>query len=197
MNEKNKKILKKFSIKAGAASLAVLKCISEGFLTWADDTINRRTLSQCLRRAENMKRFPDYYKEYTDILKGIKSGNLDTILCRLQKKGLVEKKKDGYKTTKLGLKFLSQKEISKKSSLWDGKYRIFIFDIPENLHSLRDWLRSQIVLLNYKALQKSVFIGKHPIPENLFKEIIDRGLDKYIRLMTVGEIDDENILKQL
>jgi hypothetical protein len=66
-----------------------------------------------------------------------------------------------------------------------------MFDIPEKMREKRDWLRNQLSNLEYKSLQKSVFIGKQPLEEVFFREIIDRNLHQYIRLVTVGEIDDE------
>ena len=69
-----------------------------------------------------------------------------------------------------------------------------IFDIPEKKRDDRNWLRWQLIGYDYKLLQKSVFVGKQPLEENFYGEIIIRKLNPYIRLMTMGEIDDEKIL---
>lgn len=45
---------------------------------------------------------------------------------------------------------------------WDRKWRIVIFDIPENKKIVRDALRKKIQDLGFKELQKSVFV--HPYP---------------------------------
>ena len=53
---------------------------------------------------------------------------------------------------------------------WDGKLRIVIFDIPEHKKGWRDWIRQELILLQFQQLQKSVHIGKYPLPESFYKE---------------------------
>jgi hypothetical protein len=136
--------------------------------------------------------FWDYCKELKEL--EIKENSARTILWRLQKKGLVEKNENSYFLTKLGLNFIKNFQEKNLEKQWDGKWRIITFDIPEKMRGERNWLRSCLIDLEYKLLQKSVFIGKYPLQENFYREIIDKGLRHYIRLITVGEIDDEKIL---
>lgn len=94
-------------------------------------------------------------------------------LWRLRKQGFVEKRKNKYFLTKKG-KMLMQYVSSRKKTVsqkWDGKYRVVIFDIPEKKSDERNWLRRELYLLNYRKLQKSVFIGKHLLTADLIKEI--------------------------
>lgn len=74
---------------------------------------------------------------------------------------------------------------------WDRKIRIIIFDIPEKKKEYREWLRSELFLLEFKSLQKSVYIGKHPLPKSFYRDINDFQLNQYICVFTVGEIDRE------
>lgn len=94
-------------------------------------------------------------------------------LWRLRKQGFVEKKGDKYILTKMGRVFieyiLNRKRVINKK--WDGKHRVVIFDIPEKQSKVRDWLRQELCLLKYQRLQKSVFVGKYPLPADLIKEI--------------------------
>jgi len=128
-----------------------------------------------------------------EILKGIKKNTLSVSLHRLKQKGLIEKTKIGYVLTPAGNKLLAYRSSYK----WDGKYRIVIFDIPEFLRRERDQLRSQLKILRYKFLQKSVFIGKRPLPVELIEEITNKKLYSYVRILTVSEIDNDELLKDL
>lgn len=44
-----------------------------------------------------------------------------------------------------------------KNKAWDGKWRLFIFDIPENMRSRRDSLREKLKSLGLYNIQRSVF----------------------------------------
>lgn len=136
--------------------------------------------------------FWDYYKELKEL--EIKENSARTILWRLQKKGLVGKNENSYFLTKLGLNFIKKLQEKNLRKQWDGKWRLIMFDIPENEKTERNWLRRQLFNSDYRPLQKSVFIGKYPLEEALFQQIIDLNLHHYIRLITIGEIDDENNL---
>ena len=46
----------------------------------------------------------------------------------------------------------------RKPAKWDGKWRIVVFDIPENLRSIRQALREHLCRLQFYQLQKSVFV---------------------------------------
>lgn len=64
----------------------------------------------------------------------------------------------------------------------DGKIRVFMFDIPEDRRGERNRLRAELLSCGYSPLQKSVFIGKRPLPTKLFKELRERNLMSYIHV---------------
>lgn len=133
--------------------------------------------------------------EWYELLKQTGENSARTILWRLTKKGLVEKKGKRYFLSKLGRKFL--KKQTQLVHEWDGKWRLVAFDIPEKLKPNRDWLRSQLCAADYRRLQKSLFVGKNPIKRELMEEILERDLYPYIRIMTMGEIDNETFFENL
>lgn len=151
---------------------------------------SRMGMAGALEKGLKEKSLWDYYQE----LKELKGNSIRTILWRLQKKGLVEKKKDCYHPTIKGLNFVKKFQEKNLEKPWDNKWRIIMFDIPEKRRKDRNWFRAQLINIEYKLLQESVFVGKQPIKEDLFEELINRGLYQYIRLLTVGEIDDEKEL---
>jgi len=109
---------------------------------------------------------------------------------RLQKIGFVEKVGSKYALSEKG-KRLADYILARKKSLeskWDGKYRVVIFDIPEKKNKIRDWLRRELYVLNYKKLQKSVFIGKYPLPKDLIKEIKRQDIGNFVNYLLVEKV---------
>ncbi len=195
MKNKNKtKERISLSSRIGLASMALLFGLAERGASTLADLLNlndsKMGMAGALMKELGKKNFWDYYRE----LKELQENSARTILWRLQKKGLVEKKKDRYLPTIKGLNFIKNFQEKKSEKTWDNKWRLVMFDIPENKKTERNWLRRQLFRLDYRPLQKSIFIGKYPLEETLFQQIIGLDLHRYLRLITIGEIDDENNL---
>jgi DNA-binding PadR family transcriptional regulator len=113
-----------------------------------------------------------------------KKNTIKTNLYRLKKQKLIDynSNKKIYFITNKGKELTTYIEdrycILKKP--WDKEIRIVIFDIPEEKRSYRDWFRQELYLLEFKLLQKSVFIGKYPLPQSLIKEIDNHNLTSYV-----------------
>jgi len=192
MDKKEKRFFEDLPFKLGAASLAIILGIGEGFFKTLEGILEgpRLTVGKAYRKAIDTKDFWDYYEE----IKSLKENSLRIYLWRLQQKGLIDKKRNHLFLTHSGLKYFQKLKNREPEEKWDGKWRIVMFDIPEKIKKEREWLRTELIASGYKPLQKSVFLGKFPIKENLFKEIIAKQLNKHLNLITVGEIDDEEIL---
>jgi hypothetical protein len=109
---------------------------------------------------------------------------------RLQREGFVEKRDGKFFLSKKG-KRIWDYAISRKKALkqkWDGKYRLVIFDIPEDQALDRNWLRQELYILEYKLLQKSVFVGKAPLPGELIKSIKTKKLGNYVNYILAEKI---------
>lgn len=87
-----------------------------------------------------------------------------------------------------------RKSMNKK---WDGKYCLVIFDISEIKKSFRRWLREELYLLRYIKLQKSVFIGKYPLSQDIVKKIKKLGLNDFVNYLLVEKNYDEKMSKIL
>ena len=111
-------------------------------------------------------------------------------IYRLEKHGFVEKKNSKYFLTEKGNKFAKYIFQTKKKKVcaWDKKYRVVIFDIPEKKRDIRDWLRRELNLLQYKKLQNSVFIGKFPLPGELIKEIKKYKINNCVNYLLVDKV---------
>jgi len=85
---------------------------------------------------------------------------------RLEKRKLIKRKMKGGRAemilTKKGREELLKYDVDgielKSDKRWDGKWRVIIFDIPEDKKQARDALRSKFKNLGMLQLQKSVFI---------------------------------------
>lgn len=111
-------------------------------------------------------------------------------IWRLKKMGFVRQDGNSYKLTEMGLKLaryiLQRKKII--GSKWDGKFRLVIFDIPEEKKEIRVWLREELYIINYQRLQKSVFIGKNALPEDLIKEIKKKKIGNFVNYILADKI---------
>lgn len=181
--------------KLGMISLAILWALAERGAWIVGEMIAppRESLHKSLRKIDALKTIGDYYK----IIKHLDQDSARTIIWRLKKKGLVgqEGKRGGFNLTDSGKEFLNFLSDKNKKKSWDGKWRIIMFDVPEYKKGQRDYLRFKLLSENYRPLQKSVFIGKHPIGEDIIQEMIRRDIYQYLRMIVVGEIDDESVLE--
>jgi CRISPR/Cas system-associated endoribonuclease Cas2 len=131
---------------------------------------------------------------------GFKKATLRVNFSRLLKSGLIEKseKEKVYCLTDKGEEFILyiQNRYSILKKPWDGKVRLVVFDISEKNKWLRNWLRKELLLMQFKPLQKSVYIGKYPIPEDLYQEIIKNKLFENVYVFTIEKVDKEDQILQ-
>lgn len=184
----------KLSNKIGETSLALLFLIANRSGLILRDILSgsSRGLAKTLGDIEMAKTLGDYQKN----IRNLTINNTRTILWRLKNKGLVSTTSLGnYSLTNLGSQFIQ--EIKKKTdqARWDGKWRMVLFDIPETKRRHRLWLNACLARSGYKQIQKSVLIGKFPVDEELLSDLIEKDLYRYVRIITIGEIDDESVLE--
>lgn len=151
-------------------------------------------LTPFLNRREFVKRSfygTNPFKSYSDTL------------YQLKKRGWIKFVKDGgekhYALTEHGvLEALAAKmRLYSAPEQWDGKWRMVIFDIPEDAHNHRDKLRSLLKELGYKYLQGSVWISPHPLDREAIAYLHAANLHRFIRIIKIEEIDDDKDLRKL
>ena len=122
-------------------------------------------------------------------------------LSRLEKQGLIrrEPKTKVYFLTEQGKELVAYIEdrYSVLDKKWDGRLRIVIFDVPEKKRFYRVWIRGELLLLNYKMVQKSVYIGKYPLPKSFYQDIIRFGLNELVFVFTIDRVDKKDKLMKL
>ena len=102
---------------------------------------------------------------------------------RLKKRGIIQDKNGILCLSDKGKIFFNNpyKKINKKPAT-ENKILI-IFDIPEKKKKVREWIRNQIKDWNFKMVQKSVWIGYGPLPEEFKERLkilkVDEGVKIY------------------
>lgn len=109
--------------------------------------------------------------------------------------------KEMVKISEEGKKYLKKIEIDnlkiKEPKKWDGKWRVVIFDIPEDIKKAREYFRIDLENLGLIAVQKSVYIYPYPCftELNVLREIY--GLKDFVRFLVVKEIErEEELIEQ-
>ncbi len=100
-------------------------------------------------------------------------------------------------TKKGELRILLAKSKIFTRSKWDGKWRVIVFDIPEESSTQRNHFRRMLKDLNYRQLQASVFISPFPMNREAVEYLKETGLMNYIRFLKVEEMDDDSDLRKL
>lgn len=117
------------------------------------------------------------------------------ILSQLKAQGLVEgtlrRDRTHWRLTQAGRTTLTEKQHAAPPRP-DGQKRLVCFDIPEHDRAKRQWLRGELIACGYRQLQKSVWIGEAPLPQD-FIETLDtlelRGCVHILRVESKGTLD--------
>ncbi|MCK5332863.1 hypothetical protein KAJ41_03305 [Candidatus Parcubacteria bacterium] len=117
------------------------------------------------------------------------------LIYRLKKNGYINiknlKNNQGIALTKKGAERVLKVKLkaSGKKKRSDGKWQMIIFDIPENKRYLRDLLREQLRLLEYKMLQQSIWICPYDIQRETEFLLRTHSIDPYVKLFLIEEIE--------
>lgn len=130
-------------------------------------------------------------------LKNFDRNVININLSRLKKEGLiVEGKNKKIHLTANGKEIILyiKDRFSILEKPWDNKIRIVIFDISEKKRRVREWLRQELFLLQFKQLQKSVYVGKYPLSDILYQDIIKNEIFKDVYIFTMDQVDKQDEL---
>lgn len=139
---------------------------------------------------------PIYYKGF--LVSGYSRKKLYNGFKNLEHRGIIKEIKEGrYKFTENGKSWFKSSLLRHYKELgikWDGKWRIVIFDIPQELHNKRNRFRKKIKSLGFYMIQKSVFAFPYPCEEELARYCNELNISDYINVISahnLGFIDDE------
>ena len=125
----------------------------------------------------------------------------ENTLYSLHKKGWIkfvnsEKGKFLQLTKKGQLETLLVKALLPVPQKWDGKWRVIMFDIPEESKEKRNTLRWLLKKNNFFQLQASVYINPYPLNREAVEYLQQTGLIAYIRILKIEEMDNDKELKK-
>lgn len=134
-----------------------------------------------------MQSFSSHYKKASD-------GAVRVTLSRLKQKGFVKNKRGIWEITKNGRAYLSRKlyflpHHSQKISEKRAKNIIISFDIPEKYKHKRNWLRTELMCLGFEMLQKSVWFGPAPLPDEFGESLRELDILPHLKFFEAKETD--------
>ena len=112
-----------------------------------------------------------------------------SLMSQLKKEGLISLERDlknsSWDITKKGKSWLQNNSLEPPKA--DGVGRLVIFDIPERERRKRDVVRAELTSCNFKQLQKSVWVGYNPLPNNFLTVLDDLNLHNKVHIFSIKE----------
>ncbi len=111
------------------------------------------------------------------------------VLNRLRSQGFIAKTGGNrypvWLLTNQGKNKLKSYSYFIKPAKADGIPRLVLYDIPEKERKKRDWLRYELMACGYNQLQKSVWLGYSPLPEEFVQSLKDLDLKDKIHIVSI------------
>lgn len=118
---------------------------------------------------------------------------------RLIKRGMLQLRNGELKITQKGKFFLLRNTFYKNNKIrkekWDGKWRVLIFDIPENLRFIRDQIRTTLIVIGFIRLQDSVWIYPYNCEDLIVLLKADLEIGKDLLYMIVDTLEDDEEIR--
>lgn len=143
-------------------------------------------------RFEHFASNPHLYAYFGWWDRPLKKSALALTLKRLRENGLIDFIDDKQLIVRLTDRgkdralWTRMKVINEK---WDGKWRIVIWDIPENRRVARDLLRYKLKWLGFKQLQKSVWVTKKNCTKLLRDFVRQLGIENWVHVIESDNVE--------
>ncbi len=129
--------------------------------------------------------------------KNYSKNSLSGTLSYIRKTGFVKNSNIGLQITSKGQAYIKKKQDSLKQ--FDNKFKknvprnlIVMFDIPETKKAHREWLRWHLKKFNYLMIQKSVWVGPSPLPQEFLLYIKKIGIKDELKTFKLARGYDFN-----
>ncbi|MBI2062549.1 MAG: CRISPR-associated endonuclease Cas2 [Candidatus Yanofskybacteria bacterium] len=145
----------------------------------------------------------DIFRRESFYYKDLRIGGYDPVRLHksfnnLRYRGLIHPLSDNqFKFTDKGRKWLGGvllKYYKFAGYNWDHKWRVIIFDIPQELHQKRNRFRAKLKTLGFYMIQKSVFVFPYPCEDEVARYCGQLKVNDYINILTaekLGYVDHE------
>ena len=131
--------------------------------------------------------------------------SLERLTKRLYRRGFVEiKYKNGSPVVKISekgkmeiLEYDLDRMTIAKPKVWDGKWRIVMFDISEKYRKTRDVVRNKLQELGFYPFQESVFIYPYPCEKEIkyIREVL--SVPHAIKWIRADRVENEQELRRI
>lgn len=137
--------------------------------------------------------FAYHHYRYRWGIPDIDKSELSQAIKRLRERGLIIRDTIDIDQVILKLTNLGEEALDIEEA-WDGKWRIVIFDIPEQKRIIRNLFRRRLKAWGFKRWQQSVWITKRNVSKKLRLLIRDLKIEDWIAII---ESDDTMIGNRL
>jgi phenylacetic acid degradation operon negative regulatory protein len=108
-------------------------------------------------------------------------------ISRMNKQDWIQAEKIGnksyYSLTDRGVKRIeeaAERIFKLKPVKWDGKWRIFMYSIPEEIRNIRDELRKELVWSGFGTMSNSCWISANPLEKQVQDLIHKYDIESYV-----------------
>ncbi|KGX86884.1 phenylacetic acid degradation operon negative regulatory protein PaaX [Pontibacillus litoralis] len=108
-------------------------------------------------------------------------------VSRMSKQGWLQSEKQGnksyYSLSSKGVKRIDEagnRIFKLNPDLWDGKWRMLLYSIPEEKRSLRDELRKELVWNGFGTLSNSLWISPNQLEDQVYELIAKYNIEDYV-----------------
>ena len=109
----------------------------------------------------------------------------------LKKRGLLTLKDSKVRMTPKGRMWVGVSYLHYIRSIypkWDRKWRVVIFDIPQEMHNARNLFRSKLKTLGFATLQKSIYVFPYPCEDELGDICKRHKLNDYVDIILADSL---------
>lgn len=144
-------------------------------------------------RVDDFINNPKFYAFGTE--RELDKSELSQAIKRLRERGLIAR--DIVNTDQIILKLtdLGKEALGiEENEQWDGKWRVVIFDIPEQKRVIRNLFRRRLKEWGFKRWQQSVWVTKRNITKKLRLLIHDLKIEDWIAVIESEDVSIGNKL---
>ncbi len=130
----------------------------------------------------------EHQKRIRKMMRGYPPKQISQSLIRLEQQGLIKRKPNtknfNYQLTLNGHQRLLIHTINKSSKIRNNNQGCFIiFDIPEEKHKHRKFLRRLLLKNGFINLQKSVMLASHDLPKEFIDLLNELGIRQNVTII--------------
>lgn len=135
---------------------------------------------------------PNYYI-YGTGNENLKQSAFSQAIKRLRERGLIENYKVDADKVMIKLTALGKDALGRdEKKEWDGKWRIVLFDIPEQKRIVRNLFRRRLKEWGFKNLQQSVWVTQRNITDRLKILIHDLKVEDWVAVIESDNVSFGN-----